>query len=78
MAKNYVQLDILLVIGTSLSTGNGSIKTKTPAAPQRLEIERLEEACWNGLLRTILPEVWIDPPNDGIPHLWEARKAVLS
>jgi hypothetical protein len=75
MAKNYVQVEILLVIGTTFSAGNWVNKDDHPAAREPSEIERSEEACWNGLLKTMLPELWIDPPNDGILYLWEVRQA---
>jgi hypothetical protein len=75
MAKNYVQVEILLVTGTSFSTRNWVSKDENPTAPTQPEIERLEEACWNGMFRTMLPELWIDPPNDGILYLWEVRQA---
>jgi hypothetical protein len=75
MAKNYVQVEILLVTGTNFSTRNWVNKDENLTAPQQSEIERLEEACWNGMLRTMLPELWIDPPNDGILYLWEVKQA---
>jgi len=74
MAKHYVQVEVLLVIGTTFSTGNWVIKDESSAACQQPEIERLEEACWNGLLKTMLPELWIDPPDDGILYLWEVKQ----
>lgn len=42
---------------------------------QPSESEKLQEACWNGLLKTMLPEVWIDPPNGGTLYLWEVKEA---
>lgn len=75
MAKKYVQVEVLLVIGTSFSTGNWVNLDENPAARQQSDMERLEEACWNGQLRTMLPECWVDPPNDGILYLWEVRQA---
>jgi hypothetical protein len=75
MAKKYVQVEVLLVIGTSFSTGNWVNRDENSNSPQQSEIERLEEACWNGQLKTMLPECWIDPPNDGILYLWGVRQA---
>jgi hypothetical protein len=74
MAKNYVQVEILLMTGTSFIAGNQLIKDDNSASRHFSEIERLQEACWNGWLETMLPEVWINPPNQGILYLWEIRE----
>ena len=75
MARNYTQVEVLLVTGTSFLAGN-RIK-KDDHIPERplSEIEELQEACWNGLLETMLPEVWIKPPNDGILYVWDIKEA---
>ena len=39
-----------------------------------LKVKQLQEACWNGLVKTMLPEVWIEPPNGGILYLWEVTE----
>jgi hypothetical protein len=75
MAQNYIQLEVLLMTGTSFSAGNWVKKDDDPNSRQPSEIEQLQESCWNGLLKTMLPEVWIEPPNGGILYLWEVREA---
>jgi len=75
MAKNYTQLEILLMTGTTFSAGNWVKKEDDPAGRQPSEVERLQEACWNGLLKTMLPELWIDPPNGAVLYLWEVKEA---
>jgi hypothetical protein len=75
MAKNYIQVEVLLLTGTTFSAGNWVKKDDDPTGRQPSEVEKLQEACWNGLLKTMLPEVWIDPPNGGILYLWEVREA---
>jgi len=75
MAKNYTQVEVLLVTGTSFLAGNLIRKDDYPTSRALSEIEQLEEACWNGLLETMLPEVWIKPSNDGILYVWEVREA---
>ncbi len=67
MARNYTQVEVLLMTGTSFLAGNWTPKDDDPAAGRQLsDMEKLTEACWNGLLETMLPEVWIKPPNEGI------------
>jgi hypothetical protein len=74
MAKKYVQLEVLLVTGTTFLAGNWIKKEETPADIFLSEIEQLKEACWNGMLETMLPEVWIKPPNDGVLYLWDVKE----
>ena len=74
MEKIYVQIEILLVTGTTFSAGNWVGKEADPPG-QLSESERLQEACWNGLIKTMLPEIWVDPPDGGTLYLWEVREA---
>ena len=66
MANNYVQMEVLLMTGTSFLAGNWVRKDANVMERHYTEIEQLQEACWNGLVKTMLPEVWIEPPNGGI------------
>jgi hypothetical protein len=75
MARNYVQVEVLLITGTSFVTASCVRKDDNPASRLYSESEQLQEACWNGLLETMLPEVWIKPPNDGILCLWDVKEA---
>jgi hypothetical protein len=75
MANNYVQMEVLLMTGTSFLTGNWVRKDANVVERNYTEIEQLQDACWNGLVKTMLPEVWIESPNGGILYLWEVREA---
>ena len=75
MATNYVQMEVLLMTGTSFLAGNWVPNDANVAEHNYTEIEQLQDACWNGLVKTMLPEVWIEPPNGGILFLWEVREA---
>jgi hypothetical protein len=75
MARNYVQVEVLLITGTSFVAANCVNKDDNPADRLHSEIEQLQEACWNGSLETMLPEVWIKPPNEGILYLWDIKEA---
>jgi len=75
MAKKYVQVEVLLVFGTTFLAGNWVKKEENPAGRRISEIEELKEACWNGLLETMLTEVCIQPPNGGILYLWDIKEA---
>ena len=75
MAQHYIQVEVLLMTGTTFSAGNWVKKDDDPTGRQPSETERLQEACWNGLLKAMLPELWIDPPKGGILYLWEVKEA---
>ncbi len=74
MAKNYIQMEVLLLTGTSFLAGNWVCKDANVRERNYSESEQLQEACWNGLVKTMLPEVWIEPPNGGILYLWEVTE----
>ena len=61
--------------GTSYLAGNWIEKEDNPAGRRLSEMEELQEACWNGLLETMLPEVLIEPANGGILYLWDVKEA---
>src|SRR5580693_6670569 len=75
MAINSVQMEVLLMTGTSFLAGNWVRKDANVVERSYTQIEQLQEACWNGLVKTMLPEVWIEPPNGGILYLWEVKEA---
>ena len=75
MANNYGQMEVLLMIGTSFLAGNWVRKDANVVERSYTEIEQLQDACWNGLVKTMLPEVWVEPPNGGILYLWKVREA---
>ena len=74
MAINSVQMEVLLMTGTSFLAGNWVRKDDNVVERNYTEIEQLKEACWNGLVKRMLPEVWIEPPNGGILYLWEVSE----
>ncbi len=38
-------------------------------------VERFEEACWNGIIREVLPEIFSSPYSASSVRLWEVREA---
>lgn len=68
------QQEILLITGTSFSSRH-CYQKEDPENPDHLsEIEQLEEACWNGLLGEMLPEICAKPANKKI-YLWQIKEA---
>ena len=70
MKTNYIQQEILLITGTTFSTkqffGNDGKDNLT-------QKEHLEEACWNGLLQEIIPEICEQPGNKKL-FLWQIKE----
>lgn len=59
MKKNSTQQEVLLLTGTNFS--NRQWNTKDEIASKKLtDEEKLEEACWNGLLPEMLPEIFAE------------------
>jgi hypothetical protein len=75
MQTKNVQVEVLLITGTSFSTANLCSKGDYTSTEDRTEKEQLGEACWNGLLQEMLPEVYLQPANDGILYLWQIKEA---
>ena len=75
MAKKYVQVEVLLMTGTSFLAGKLVNKYDRPTSRRLSESEELQVACWNGLLQTMLPEVFIEPSNGGVLYLWDLKEA---
>jgi hypothetical protein len=71
MKKVTVQQEILLITGTSFSARQCCEKDETQKKDNLTEQEKLEEACWNGLLPELLPELF--PMTDAHTklYLWQ-------
>jgi hypothetical protein len=74
MQKNSTQQEILLMTGTSFSARQWADKIDSGEGRTNQE-EQLEEACWNGLLPEMLPEIFADNPNAKKLYLWKIRQA---
>jgi hypothetical protein len=74
MNTNYTQLEVLLITGTSLTSQNLSKKEESRKNENLSENEKLEEACWNGALQTMLPEIYVQPLNGRAMYLWDIQE----
>jgi hypothetical protein len=76
METNSTQQEILLVTGTSFAN-RGWCKHDDESDPSRLNNkEQLEEACWNGMLCEMLPEICRQPGTDEKLYVWKIREAL--
>ncbi len=58
MKNEAAQLEILLMTGTTFSSRQYCAKENPEMNKPLSEIEKLEEACWNGLVHEMLPEIY--------------------
>ncbi len=71
MKANSTQQEILLITGTSFASRQYSDKEDNSKLN---DTERLENACWNGLLPDMLPEIFEQPAAAKKLYLWEIRE----
>ena len=75
MKNKSTQQEILLITGTGFSSRQYTGKDASEASNNISENERLKEACWNGLLRDMLPEIFMLADNPHKLYLWQMREA---
>jgi hypothetical protein len=75
MKANSTQQEILLMTGTRFSARQCCEKNDATNPKQLTEKEQLEEACWNGLLKEMLPELCEQPSGFKKLYLWQIREA---
>jgi hypothetical protein len=73
MKANSTQQEILLLTGTTFSTREWAEKDNI-RQNYLTEKERLENACWNGLLYEILPEIYSNLDGDRKLFLWQIKE----
>ena len=68
------QQEVLVITGTSFSRRQWSEKND-PTNSQNSEHEALEQACWNGLIKELLPELFEKDKNGAVLFLWQICEA---
>lgn len=74
MKTNSTQQEILLMTGTSFSSRQWCEKTD-PVQNNFTDKEQLQNACWNGLLQEMLPEICKPTAEDKNLYLWQITEA---
>ena len=74
MKTNFTQQEILLCTGTSFSLQEFAETNDGLNYNHLTEKEKLEVACWNGLLPSMLPEVFQQQAFNKKLYLWEIRE----
>jgi hypothetical protein len=77
MEKKSTHQEILLLTGTRFS-GRQHYQEINPGSSDNLSgNERLEEACWNGMLNEMLPEISEKTADGKNLRLWQIRATEL-
>ena len=71
MENNATQQEILLVTGTSFAARQACEKDDSGNAGPLTNNDRLQAACWNGLLPDMLPEILQKTENGQQLFLWQ-------
>jgi hypothetical protein len=75
MKTKSTQQEILLVTGTSFFSRPWCKNDDAGKSENLTEQEKLEEACWNGLLQEVLPEICNQGSGTEKLFLWQIRQA---
>jgi len=74
MEEQTTQQEVLLLTGTKFSARQ-HIENQDNTYSRRLnEYEQLEEACWNGLLPVMLPEICAGSIQNKPVFIWKIRE----
>ena len=75
MKNNTTQQEVLLLTGTCFSSRQYQQKDNTDHLKGLSENEKLKEACWNGMLRVMLPEIFWPAGPEAKLYLWQMRES---
>jgi hypothetical protein len=74
MEEQLKQQEVLLLTGTSFSARQRIENEEARNSRAIDENEQLEEACWNGLLPVMLPEIFADILSNKPVYIWKIRE----
>jgi len=74
MARQLNQQEVILTTGSQFA-GRQQYQEKDTSQPNASLEEKFREACWNGMLKEILPEVFLLSEEPSKLFLWQMREA---
>lgn len=75
MGNRQAQQEILLLKGNSFTARQHHNRNENGKPENLSPEEQLEEACWNGLMQELIPEVYEHPDTDKPLYLWQIRES---
>src|SRR5687768_13380991 len=73
MKNHPIQQEIMLVTSTTFSQRQLSQKEASETCQHLSLTAQIEEACWNGLLKELLPEIIETLPSGKNLYIWNIR-----
>ena len=74
METHSTQQEILLITGTSFASRQWCRNDGSGEDNRLSEKDQLEEACWYGLIKEMLPELFVQPEGAKNLFLWQVRE----
>ena len=74
MKTHNIQQEVLLATGTRFAGRQGNLKKNTENDGKAIT-EHLKEACWNGLLKEMLPEIFVHSRSATELYMWQIRES---
>lgn len=74
MEDHSTQQEVLLLTGTRFSARQGVDNDAMVSGPDTNANALLEQACWNGMLPTMLPEICGPALTDKPVYIWKIRE----
>ena len=74
METHNTQQEVILVTGTGFTSKQYREKDSLDGAKNLSEAERLQEACWNGLIQEKLPEIFFHTHDADRLYLWQLKE----
>ena len=75
MGRVSIYQEVLLIRSTSFIEEELRSKDDTRHSGHLFDNERLEEACWNGMVQARLPEIFLEVPDGSNLFLWQIKEA---
>jgi hypothetical protein len=76
MKSNSTQQEVILITGTGFASRQYCEKDSADNSKNISQNDKLKEACWNGLLKEMLPEVFLLSGPEAKLYLWQMREAL--
>ncbi len=75
MPHNSTQQEVLLITESGFASRQYAEKDNSEYNNNLSQQERLREACWNGMLKDMLPELFLMSGQEHKLFLWQMREA---
>ena len=75
MKDNSTQQEVLIMTATGFASRQYNDRDTSDHSRNLPGKEKLKDACWNGLLNEMLPEVFLFKDPESVLYLWQVKEA---